>query len=248
MLKMLKPKLFSLLLLFTVTIVPNFAYSNPFAHANKGCPENSLCSPTSGIKHARWLKAIDQTLSMTSQRRAATLEKFRKNYGLPVLFLTTEKAKTALDPILWTSRCRHHNPKEKVLKIFKAQQFFVNNPKSKLVELNPVKIEIGKGKAIKNKIFHLPYGDQPLLIQNGKLVVTKDYEDILYHMSVDSKGGWKVVYIPSQLIRKAMHEREKVKCETKLKPGKFYLSNYCNVIWNADTKRVQKVEQVWSCS
>jgi len=210
-------------------------------HENLGCPENSECSKTSGLLLKSWSNYIENTNIKNIHKK---IESFRKKYGIPILFLTTDASKKTVDPILWNSRCEHHNPKEKIGTIYKGMKFFRNNPKSKLIKLVPVKVLTGKNAG---KIFELPYGEQALLFLENKLITITDYEEKFYTLSISENGKWTVINLLGKLKDKALLEKTSIECKVKTKPDEYFLNSYCTEIWDADQKATVQVEQMWSC-
>lgn len=208
-------------------------------HENPHCPENSLCSKESGKKVKYWNDNIGNSDIKTSTLNA---EKIRKKLGLPVQFLTFKNSQKSLDPILWNSRCKFHNPKDKDQTVYKATKFFRNDPKSKLVNFVPLTL---KGK--ENKFFNIPYGAQPLLLWNNKIFFIHEYQDALFHMSVSDKGKWKAEYIPKKLVVKAREAKENVQCQKTHTPNAYFSGSYCTKILNIDTNTMVEIEQSWSC-
>tara|TARA_Y100000385_G_C13041104_1_gene615307 strand:- start:460 stop:1209 length:750 start_codon:yes stop_codon:yes gene_type:complete len=209
------------------------------AHENPGCPENSECSAPNGLKIAKWLKTL-KAYSQDPNVLSIKLERYRKKNGLPINFLAfdSKELKQSLDPVIWDSRCRHHNIKDKT-KIIKAMQFFRNNPKSKQVVLTKVKTA--------GKVYEIPYGDQPLMIWKKGIILIKDYEEFLYHLSVNESGKWKVVYVPSRIIKKGRISKSNIECSEKSKGDENFLGSYCSRIWNEDKKDYVEIEQQWAC-
>lgn len=208
-------------------------------HENKGCPENSICSKENGKKILYWEQNINET---NINKMTMSAEKLRKQIGIPVQFLTTKESKKSIDPILWNSRCSGHNPKDKNLTIYKAIKFFRNNPKSNQVNLVPVTL-----KNNFNTQYEIPYGAQALLIKDKKIFFVHEFQDVLMHMSVSTKGKWKAEIIPSKLLTKARQEKENTQCKLAHKPNKFFSTSYCLTIWNEDIKGLSTIEQSWSC-
>lgn len=209
------------------------------AHENIGCPENSECSPSNGKKLETWLKIL-KGYSKDPKVLSIKLERHRKKTGLPINFLShdTQPMKQSLDPVIWDSRCRHHNIKDQT-KIIKGLKFFRNNPKSKSVIFT--KVFIGKD------VYEIPYGDQPLMIWRDGLIVIKHYDDYLYHLSISSDGKWKVVHVPPKLIKKGRISKSNTQCKERAKPNEYFLGTYCSKIWNEDKKDYELVEQQWPC-
>jgi hypothetical protein len=209
-------------------------------HENPHCPENSICSVSNGKKIKFWNKKIEGKNIKDTTLRA---ERLRNEIGLPVLFLTTKTSDKAIDPIIWNSRCRDHNPKDKTQTVFKALKFFRNDPKSEHVNL----VTINTKKRKKNISYKIPYEAQPLLIWKKKIFFVHEFDDVLFHMSISSKGIWRAEYIPEKILSKARFERENTKCILTQKANKFYSASYCTNVWNADTKKLETLEHSWSC-
>jgi hypothetical protein len=209
-------------------------------HENLHCPENSICSEANGKKIKYW---NDNTTGEDIQSITKQAERIRSEIGLPVLFLTTMKSNKAIDPIMWNSRCRSHNPKDKTKTIYKAIKFFRNDPKSEHVKF----VTINTTKRKNNITYNIPYEAQPLLLWKDKIFFVHEFEDILFHMSISKTGKWKAEYIPTSILSKARFERENTQCKTTQKPNEFYLGSYCTNVWNQDLKKVETLEHSWSC-
>lgn len=211
------------------------------AHEHIGCPESSECSAQNGLKIKQWLKILS-AYNKDPKVLATAIERYRVKQGIPVTFLAydTKQLKQSVDPVIWDSRCRHHSVKGKT-KIIKGMKFFRNNPKSKDIIFTNVKM----GK----KNFKIPYGDQPLLIWKGGLIIIKDYDDYLYHLSISTNGKWKVKYVPAKIIKKGRISKSSVQCKErpKTKPNEYFLGSYCSKIWNEDKKDYEIIEQQWAC-
>lgn len=217
------------------------------AHENQGCPENSLCSKEMGIKMKRWKKFMEKMASENSKRpsrAAAKIESFRAQYGLPVAFLADKESVLSIDPILFSSRCAHHNPKEKSQTTYKAIQFFKNNPASQAARFDPATLY----EKNNNKAFLLPYEETPIMIDKGALVLSREHEDFFYHLAIDKDGKWKVVSPKKSDLSKALENMENAECPKELvEKSKDHLKMYCKKIWNADEKKAQVVRLAWAC-
>lgn len=244
-------------------------------HENPGCPENSICSKAMGEKIKRWedfLSALKakRTTNNSQLTNAARLEKFRKEHGIPVMFLANKDSVLSLDPLLYNSRCEIHNPKDKSKTIFKAMQFFRNDPESKSAQLDPVSAyplptskqaekKSGIIKKVKNQkeiSYRIPYQESPIMIQNGALILAREYNDFFYYVSFAENGKWKVVSPKQELISKALQSMENIPCPKEsyaesytdsTGPNKNYLKSFCKKIYNADTKTMSGVRMPWSC-
>lgn len=209
------------------------------AHENPGCPENSECSASNGKKVER-LEKILKKYSNDTKFLAFKLEKERQRSGIPVNFLAieTKELKQSADPIIWDSKCKHHRLEGKP-KIIKATKFLRNNPKSEKFVFTKVKT--------KGTTFEIPYGDNPLMIWKNSLIVMSGFEDFLYQLSIGKDGKWKVIYVPSYLIKKARVSKNDVQCEKRAKGNEYFLGSFCTKIWNEDNKDYQIIEQDWAC-
>lgn len=209
------------------------------AHENLGCPENSECSKANGKKLLKW-SSIIKKYADKPRLLSKKLEKFRKQNGIPVEFLLHDNLNTkqTLDPIVWDSRCRHHNPKEGT-KIVKGMKFFRNNPKTDKLKFIQVKTP--------DSVYEIPYGDQPLFIRNKELIIVKEYEEAFYHMSISPKGKWKILNVRSSQTAKGRINRENADCKTKTKGNEYFLGSYCAKIWDEDKKDSVLIEQDWTC-
>ena len=215
------------------------------AHENPGCPENSLCSEETGKKMKKWQEFIRALKKQTLKKKSLTsrIEKFRQENGIPITFLTTKKNIIGIDPILYTSRCSHHNPEDKSKTVLKGIQFFRNDPNSESVKLDKV-VVYGKEKDV---VYHVPYQEVPIMMQNGSLVLNQEYEDVFYQLSIASDGDWKVKNISSKAMSKALQVLEDAECPDKAPLGSHHLKTYCKQIWDADSKKARLVKLQWSC-
>lgn len=212
------------------------------SHENKGCPINSVCSKTSGKKLQQWEKALKR---ITSKNIIKELIKFKNKNGLPIQFLTRKKAQKALDPILWNSRCKFHNPKNPNNDILKGMQFFKNLPDSELTVLTPVRLYDG----IKKIDYKIPYGDQVYFIKNKKLIVLKDYDDFYYQLALGADRSMTVVNHPSSLINMALDKRvTQIKCPAEMDFDSTYFSKiYCQKVLDLDTNDLRIIQYPWTC-
>jgi hypothetical protein len=200
-------------------------------HENPGCLENSLCSKENGKKILLWKKV----------NTVKEIESFRKNIGLPIQALMRAKDTKTIDPIIYNSRCKKHNPKDPSKKILKTVLFLRNNPSSDKIIFTAV---LNKET---NKTYYIPYGEQPLFFKGGSLHFINDFEHMSYGLRIDKNNKWKAIEISSVEIRKALMAKEEVKCKKTMKPSSIFEGSYCSKIWNADTKKTVVIEQSWSC-
>jgi len=204
------------------------------AHENRGCPENSICSKEMGDKMIQW----DRFMKSLDPIDVKSLEAYRLKHGIPVSFLIKKGGILGIDPILYKSRCAHHNPKDSKQAVFKGMQFFRNNPNSELVHFDSA--WLGETK------YELPFEDIPIMVKDKRLVVVRDHENKFFHLGIDEKGKWKVISPQKSEIRMAMQTIENTECE-EVKPGALYLKTFCKKIWNSDIKGPQTIRLSWAC-
>lgn len=213
-------------------------------HENKGCPINSSCSKASGQKRLDFENLI-KNLNEKKENHTAELIKFHKEHGLPIQFLTTQKAKIALDPIIWSSRCDFHNPRNPNQDVLKAEKFFKKLPTAEQVVLTPIVVYNGSKKTT----YHIPYGDQVSFIKNDKLVLLKDYDDFYYQIAVGVDGEFEVVDHSLTLTNMALDKKiPDIKCPEEMTIDKKYFSrSYCNKTLDLDSNDLKIVQYAWSC-
>ncbi|MEX1100208.1 MAG: hypothetical protein WEB87_07270 [Bacteriovoracaceae bacterium] len=216
------------------------------AHENPGCPENSICSEEMGKKMIKWNEFAKKLKE--KKRPGKALDEFRRKNGLPVSFLATKDSALSLDPILYTSRCEHHNPKDANKTVYKGIQFFRNNPQSKSALFDSVIVYDGSSR----RRYQVPYEDAPLMIKDQNVVVVQEYDELFYHLAISADGKWKALNLSPQDISKARQTLENAQCPDeesgqKIDIGANHLKNYCKKIWNKDLKKEQLIRLVWSC-
>jgi hypothetical protein len=211
-------------------------------HENPGCPLNSECSKESGKLISTWEKLLKSTNEKNQYKKIST---FHKEHGLPIEFLTTQKSKIALDPVLWDSRCRLHNPKNPNNNILKGVKFLKNSPKSEHVIFTPITLYSGTEKVL----YEVPYQDQPILIKNNKIIVLKDYDDYYYQLAIGPNGKFEVANLPHTLISKALSQKIKeTKCPEEMKfNDNYFKKTYCQKILDLDTNSLKTIQYAWSC-
>lgn len=211
-------------------------------HENKGCPINSYCSKSSGKKLKTWEDLIE---NITEKNKISKLKSYQKKHGFPLQFLTTEKAKEKLDPIMWKSRCDLHNPRNPNSRISRALSFFKKIPNSELTKFVPVRVYDGGSKVD----YKMPYQDQVNFLKDGKIVLLKEYDDFFYQIAIDPKGEITVVNHSYQLINLAMDKKvAETKCPAPLKIDEtFFAKSYCQKILDLDTNDLKIIQYAWSC-
>lgn len=229
-----------------MAFLPFFTYSQPLdgsktelnwddlAHQNQGCPENSQCSKEMGKKIQDFKNFLART--QNESNFSNQLENYRLKNGIPVKFLIQKESPT-LDPVVWDSRCSLHRTK----KISQGLLFFQNNPKSPLVQFDPIYFN--------DVLYEIPHGEQPLLIKNDEIVITTEFEDHYFYLSINKNGNWKVITLSSEEIQKALQANENTECssESKISTEPFYANTFCKKIWDVTRAQLQTVELAWSC-
>lgn len=201
-------------------------------HENPGCLENSICSLENGKKITKWNAASD---------KLEGLKGFKKKFGLPIQVLVSQADIKTLDPVLYTSRCNLHNPKDTNKKIYKGILFLRNDPKSSAIILPKVK------NHTTGKEFNVPYGDQPLFIKDNKLFLSSDFESKDFSISITTSGKWTLQKIEPNMLEKSVRLKESIDCKKSFAPDKYFTSSYCTNIWNFSQNKLNLIEQQWSC-
>ncbi len=235
-------KLYLLICLIPLTTFAIGAKKDLFFHNNAGCPLNAICSKTMGTQIKKWEKLIANT---TEKNKVKNLSAYHQKQGLPIHFLTTIDAQVALDPVMWSSRCKFHNPKNPHRNVYKAMKFLKSSQKSKLINFTKIWLYDGKEKIT----YYLPYQDQVVLIQNNKLVVTKDYDDFYYQMSFARDRSFQITNLPHATIRKALDKQVKeYKCpDTVDYDDKYFSNTYCQKVLDLDTNKLRTIQYTYSC-
>ena len=211
-------------------------------HENKGCPVNSICSKASGELLIKWEKNIEK---INQKNKVNLLNNFKVKHGIPIQFLTSMKGKKALDPIMWNSRCKKHNPRNPNNDIYRGIKFFKSLPKSDLTVLTPIRVYDGNKKLD----FTIPYQDQVYFIKNNQLVILKEFNDFFYQISVDQNGKISIVNHPSSLINLALDKKvSDQQCPDQLEFKEVYFSKtYCQKVLDLDTNDLKLIQYAWSC-
>jgi hypothetical protein len=206
-------------------------------HENPGCPENSACTQSMGLKYKQFrnylLKYHEQPYI------SKELEEYRKNYGLPINFLTSEKGHKLHDAALWNSPCKTHNG---VVKTYLGTQFYTDTPFKEDIWLDQAVVYF-KDKTVK---FWLPHKDQASYIVNQKLVLIKEFEGTFYYLEVNPEGNWNVVPKTTETIMTLSETECPQDKDYKLNTN-LYQSSFCKKVWDITTKTYVTVRYPWSC-
>jgi len=211
-------------------------------HPNQGCPINSQCSKENGLKLQAWEKIF---IHERVNKRFKLMSEFEKKHGLPLQFLTSEQAKEKYDPILWNSRCKHHNPKNPHNNIYQGMKFFKSIPLKGDLNFDSIVLF----EKDKKKIYKVPYQDRPHFIKDDRLFILKDYDDSFYQISVNDKGSFRLENLNINVFKKADSKKIKeVPCpDNKEDKPDLYTNSYCQQIWDIDTNEMKTIQVFWSC-
>lgn len=235
-----------------IQVIENPQTIEDFDHQNKGCPENSECDQVMGQMVLKWKETISniQAKEMSETKKASELESFRSKYGIPTEFYTYERSQLGFKPLLHSSPCREHNPKDQKEKVFRGVSFIksIENGKA-IVWRDQTQIELPVNDLIvpqkvvlyfenNPKSYYLPIGDQPLYIQNQSLFVLKEEDGFYFMLKVSPDGEWKIVELDSSKLGEWESHRQNVSCpEDKSVKSKIFNHDYCKSIWDLDKKK-----------
>ncbi len=73
---------------------------------------------------SRWKELGTKLKEITDTNKVAqAIELFRAKYGIPVEFYTNQKSQQGFKPVLYSSPCKAHNPKDQKEKVLKGIAF-----------------------------------------------------------------------------------------------------------------------------
>lgn len=237
---------------FAFTLLLNFAFANSVTdpilefkdmqHEFPGCPINSDCSKRNGEKIKHWESFIEK---LSEKNKVKKLKTYLTSHGLPLEFLSQKKSKIALDPILWNSRCKNHNPKNPNNNILRALKFFKEIPTTKHAVFTPVIIYEGT----KEHKYQIPYQDQVVLLNGDQIITLKDYDDFYYQLSVSQDGKLNIENISPTMINTALDKKiTETKCPTQMSYKKdYFLKSYCQKVYDIKSKKLKIIQYGWSC-
>jgi hypothetical protein len=243
-----------------IKVVPTPNSIEDFEHQNKGCPENSECDQVMGLQLQKWKELLKKLRSenIEPEKKASYLELFRSKYGIPVEFYTSQKSQKGFKPLLFSSPCREHNPKDPSQKTLTGQAFVKNITastatiwrdqtqievplESGLISPQPLSIFYPSG--VKNSF--LPLNDQPLYIKNNEIHILKEYDEFFYMLAISPKGEWKIKSLDFNRLSFWQDKKEETKCPDEKKAEEPFHSTFCKTVWNEDTnsKVIMRVNQ-----
>jgi len=227
-------------------------------HIHEGCPSNSTCSKTTGAKRKRWIDVIKASPS-DQKKTARGLERFRKQYGLPIGFWIhtekVEKGEPEHNLIIWDSHCSNHQSKDPKQRIFMGEVMVKSMSELEKITVPEHQLFINKTWTIEksgkiNSYYH-PRAEFPIMVDSRGIYITREDEGKYYGIQISSKGSLSVVPInnPKSFPRE-------VSCppaldavfKTNLKMSNLYMGHYCKALWNNTTKEYQTFVFSWSCN
>lgn len=201
-------------------------------HENIGCPENSKCSASSGIKRQNWLNALN---IYKKNQDVKILNSFIKQNGHPTKFLINEKKAQSLDPIIFSSRCMMHTQNN----IVEATLFLNQKPSNADLIFNSLKVD--------NIEYLIPYGTRILGLKNKNPIIIFDDDDVFYTAEVSKRLEFKVISLLENELNKFLENKDSAVCEQKIIPNKYFSSLECYKVYDLELKKQITVSQNWSC-
>lgn len=215
----------------------------------EGCPENAICSKTTGANRNQWLNIIKSMQSGKITEIEAN-EQLIKREGIPISAWATEKAIQNDFSFWWDSPCKQHQlPNEKYFLGDVFTKTLSEEYLKKHSELIFAKAILKDGKDY--KIITIPRGDSPLAIINNNFYYTKDDDGNFYGLNVSKSGNIKIS--KTKRISNFPHE---IDCPKEMSAEfyrtaphlNFYKGHFCKEIWDMDQKIYQVFLMGWSCN
>jgi len=204
-------------------------------HMNKGCQQNSSCTPKIGTMNLQW----DEVLKSQSQTQ---LNRFKNKYGLPISFWTTQENNKEM--ITFDSRCSKHRKKDH--KIYEAIMFS-KGPKH-LLKNTQILPNLTIHENTK-KLYLIPRKTLPSGIKSSQLYFTQDKEGHFYYLKVGTSSfdaSFKNIE-QKEIIDTNCPEKLRELFISKISNPRLYQSTYCKKIWNHDSKKYERFIFGWSC-
>ena len=213
-------------------------------HKNPGCPINSVCSKKAGETRLKFLK-LASGLTKATKLKVKKLNQFLKTDGLPIQFLAEKDISEKIDPIMWTSSCKFHNPKNPNNAIMKAEKFLKEIKQVDDLSFTPLRVYLEKSELD----FLMPYQSSIIMLDGDRIITLNDYEDLFYQLSISSKGSIKVVNYSSQIVNEALAKKiSEVKCPKEMEfDDDFYRKTFCAKLWDHKSKKLKTIQFAWAC-
>jgi len=215
---------------------------------NTGCPENSHCSKTIGLKRSQWiseLKKINQDSENSINAR------IKKSSLYPVSVWTNDDNKNNNDKIIsWTSPCKQHNPPNPKILI---AEIFIPDLSEKTVKKseNIIFNKIFYNEKNKYKFSYAPRGDAPLMIIDGKFYYIREEDGNYFGMLLSRDGDISIVKTKNVSLFPKEVECKKEMIEEFYKEAPtltFFKGQVCKEIWNENKKAYDTIMIGWSCN
>ncbi len=176
-------------------------------HGQEGCPTNSYCDVKQGLSRSKWLKAL---ADFQEKGRIEILEKFRRQYGipLPVLALHDGKEMKGAPVITWDSDNPYHqkhNPpflvgeayineislKNKTIKYY---DLYSDKLMTKKIHEAPFKLSLAFVWSPSGEVqeFFIPYNERPMSFSTKKIDFLLDYDGNYYALDILKSGQMTV--------------------------------------------------------
>jgi hypothetical protein len=228
-------------------------------HPNLGCPENSICDQAMGSVYQKLIHLTDQIKKqkLNPSQVLSRLRPFFKEHGQPIYFLALKESYQHFGPILFNSKCEHHNSKDKPI-IYKAMAFSSGlDPKKQIKLIKPSnryhvpiervislpRVDVDHGEKIIS--YYLPLGEKPIYINGDNIVFTSEFNDVIWNTEVSPHGNWSQIY-QAKLSSLVFMSGEKTNCPTSFpptQPDSFYQFTYCHKIYDIKNKK-EKIARV----
>ncbi len=235
-----------------------------FAHAHKGCPENSECGPEMGRLLQEWTARTERWRSPTvpTAQKLKEIREQLRTQGWPVEFFTKPAAQNGFAPVQFNSSCSHHNPKDNVGKITRGQAFIKGLEKDHVVvsrgdteykvrlgdlmALQPVDIHREDSATVR---YYLPLDERPAFLEKGRLQVLAEANELYVVLSIGVDGPWEVSLPPERSLAPYFEERQEIACPkdapTPLAP--WFQRTYCQKLWDKEAKKTVIAQFYWAC-
>lgn len=236
-----------------------------FAHPNKGCPENSDCDEVMGKLLDKWKKLAERWESdLPRSTKVKEMQLQLSQFGWPVEFYVKSQAKSGLNPILLSSTCSLHNPKDKPNDRIWRGQAFVRGTEGELVlfsrgdtefkikqadlfHLRPVIVYENDQPP---KKFFLPIEENPIYLEKGKLQVVVESEGVYAMLGIPTDGLWEVHLSPESGLSEYFEDRTDVDCpkDAAKTEAPWFQFTHCQKLMNKDTGKAVVAQYFSACA
>lgn len=235
-----------------------------FAHPNKGCPENSDCDEVMGKLLEKWKKLAERwETSLPRSIKEKEMQTQLAQLGWPVEFYVKSQAKSGLNPILFSSQCSLHNPKDKPTdRIWRGQAFVKGTEKDMILfSRGDTEFKIKQGELLHlrpvvifeadqaPKKYFLPIHESPVYLQKEKLHVVVESEGVYAMLAIPTEGLWEVHLTPESGLGTYFDDKSDVKCpkEALAPEAPWFQHTHCEKIMNKDTGKMVIAQYFSAC-